>query len=40
MRRLDVSKDPQVILRAALEEAAKSADLKLKILDSEILVGI
>ena len=38
MRRLDVSKDPVVMLNAALEEAAKSAGVALKIDDNEILV--
>lgn len=38
MRRLDVSKDPVVMLQAALQEAAKAAGIELKITDSEILV--
>jgi hypothetical protein len=38
MRRLDVSKDPTVMLRAALDEAAKAAGIGLQITDSEILV--
>jgi hypothetical protein len=38
MRRLDVSKDPVVMLESALLEAAKNADVDLKISDSEILV--
>lgn len=38
MRRLDVSKDPTVMLDAALQEAAKAAGLALKITDKEILV--
>jgi hypothetical protein len=38
MRRLDVSKDPVVMLRAALQEAAKAAGVELKITDTEILV--
>lgn len=39
MRRLDVSKDPVVMLNAALQEAAKGAGVELKITDSEILVA-
>jgi hypothetical protein len=39
MRRLAVSKDPVVMLDAALQEAAKAAGLELKIDGSEILVG-
>ncbi len=39
MRRLAVSKDPVVMLDAALQEAAKAAGLELKIAGSEILVG-
>ncbi len=38
MRRLDVSKDPVVMLKAALEEAAKAAGLGLNITDTEILI--
>lgn len=38
MRRLTVSKDPVVMLRAALEEAAKAAGVELKITETEILV--
>ena len=38
MRRLDVSKDPVVMLRAALQEAAKAAGIELQITDTEILV--
>ena len=37
MRRLDVSKDPVEMLNAALQEAAKAAEIELKITDSEIL---
>src|SRR5437868_3238058 len=36
MRRLDVSKDPVVMLRAALAEAAKTAGVELQITDTEI----
>jgi len=39
MRRLDVSKDPVVMLRAALAEAAKTAGVELQITDTEILVA-
>ncbi len=39
MRRLDVSKDPAVMLQAALQEAAKAAGVELKITDNEILVA-
>ena len=38
MRRLDVSKDPVVMLKAALEEAAKTAGVGINITDSEILI--
>ena len=40
MRRLDVSKDPVVMLQSALQEAAKEAEVELKITDSEILVSL
>jgi len=40
MRRLDVSKDPVEILNAALQEAAQSAGVELKITATEILVGV
>ena len=39
LRRLDVSKDPKVMLRAALDEAAKAAGIGLEITDTEILVS-
>jgi len=39
MRRLDVSKDPVVMLESALQEASKVADVELKITDSEILIS-
>ena len=39
MRRLAVSKDPILMLNAALQEAAKVAGIELKIAGSEILVG-
>ena len=38
MRRIDVSKDPVVMLNGALQEAAKAAGIELQITDSEILV--
>lgn len=38
MRRLDVSKDPVEMLGAALQEAAKAAEIELKITESEILI--
>lgn len=40
MRRLDVSKDPVVMLKAALEEAAKEAGIGINITDKEILVEV
>ena len=39
LRRLDVSRDPVVMLNAALAEAAKAAGVELQITDKEILVG-
>ena len=39
MRRLDVSKDPVLMLQSALQEAAKAAGVELKITDSEILLA-
>jgi hypothetical protein len=39
MRRLDVSKDPVMMLQAALSEAAKAAGVELKVTDTEILVA-
>lgn len=39
MRRIDVSKDPVVMLNAALQEAAKAAGIEINITDSEILVA-
>lgn len=38
MRRLAVSTDPVVMLRAALAEAARSAGVDLQITDTEILI--
>ena len=40
MRRLDVSKDPVVMLQAALQEAARAAGIELKITDTEILAAV
>jgi hypothetical protein len=39
MRRIEISKDPVVMLSAALQEAAKAAGIELKITDNEILVA-
>ncbi|MGB2867135.1 MAG: hypothetical protein WBD36_01680 [Bacteroidota bacterium] len=39
MRRLDISKDPVVMLKAALQEAAKAAGIEFTITENEILVG-
>jgi hypothetical protein len=39
MRRLAVSKDPVVMLQAALQEAAQAAGVELQITDTEILVS-
>jgi hypothetical protein len=39
MRRLEVSPDPVVMLRAALQEAAKAAGIELQVTDSTILIG-
>ena len=38
MRRIDVSKDPTVMLATALQEAAKGAGIELKVTDKEIFV--
>ena len=40
MRKLQVSRDPVVMLEAALQEAAKAAELELKITESEIFVSL
>lgn len=40
LRRLEVSKDPVVMLQAALEAAAKAAGVELQVTESEILVGV
>jgi len=39
MRRLDVSGDPTVMLKATLQEAAKAAGVELQLTDSAILIG-
>jgi hypothetical protein len=39
MRRLDVGPDPAAMLRAALHEAARAAQVELEITESEILVS-
>ena len=39
MRRLEVGKDPVLMLSAALQEAAKSAGVELQITDTEILIA-
>jgi hypothetical protein len=38
MRRLQVSTDPVVMVKAALEEAAKAAGIALQVTDTEILI--
>jgi hypothetical protein len=40
MRRLDVSPDPVVMLRAALEEAAKAAGVELTVEDGAIFLAL
>ena len=40
MRRLEVSKDPVVMLNAALQEAAKAAGVELQITDTEIFIAV
>ena len=39
MRRLEISKDPIVMLKAALHEAAQAAGVELKLTETEVLVG-
>jgi hypothetical protein len=39
LRRLEVGRDPVVMLSAALREAAQAAGVELEITDKEILVG-
>jgi len=38
LRRLDVSKEPVVMLSAALQEAAKAAGVELEITDAEVFI--
>ena len=38
LRRIDVSKDPVIMLNAALNEAAQAAGVAVKITDTEILI--
>ncbi len=38
MRRLDVSKDPVIMLDAALQEAAKTAGVELNLTENEIFI--
>ena len=40
LRRLEVSRDPVAMLRAALAEAAKAAGVELAVGETEILVGL
>lgn len=39
MRRLEISRDPVVMLHAALQEAAKAAGVELQLTDTEILLA-
>ena len=39
MRRLDVNKDPVVMLQSALQEAAKAAGVQIELTDKEILLA-
>ena len=39
MRRIQVSRDPVVMLQTALQEAAKAAGVELQITDTEILIA-
>lgn len=38
MRRLDVSRDPVVMLQAALQEAAQAAGVQIQLTDTEVLI--
>ena len=40
MRRLEVSRDPVVMLQAALQEAAKAAGMQLQVTDTEIFIAV
>src|SRR5437762_12048575 len=39
MRRLEVSKDPVIMLNAALQEAAKAAGVQLEVTETDVLLG-
>jgi hypothetical protein len=39
LRRLEVSKDPVLMLKAALQEAAKAAGVQLEVTDTAISIG-
>jgi hypothetical protein len=39
MRRIEISRDPVIMLKAALAEAAKAAGVQLEITDTEILIA-
>ena len=39
MRRLDVSSDPVVMLKAALQEAAKAAGVQLEVTDNAVMIA-
>jgi hypothetical protein len=39
MRRIQISRDPVVMLQAALQEAAKAAGVELQVTDTEILIA-
>ena len=39
MRRLDVSSDPVVMLKAALQEAAKAAGVQLEVTDDAVMIA-
>jgi hypothetical protein len=39
MRRLQVSPDPTVMLKAALDEAAKNAGVQIQVTDTDILIA-
>ena len=40
MRRLDVSRDPKIMLDAALQEAARSAGIELSVEDNAIFITL
>jgi hypothetical protein len=39
MRRLEVSPDPEIMLRAALQEAAKAAGVQLEVTETEVRIA-